>query len=298
MPAPGVPFDHLSRAELDHQLSPSRVAKDFLAVLARHEAQTASLDRDPGLHRIKDIAYGDLPRLRYDLTLPLRCASQPLTGGAMPCLMFVHGGFWQEGSKAGSGFAARACALQGWAHAAVGYTLAPEARLGDIVAEVGQALLALQREGVRYGIDPDRIVIAGHSAGGHLCAAVLAGMAGIEAAEAVRGAVLISGVYDLAPVAASYVNDVVRISQADVPALSPLLAQPQRNAPVHIVVGQQEPDAFQHQSLALRAAWSPWLSRLTFECPPGRDHFDVLDELTRPASPASPVWAALLEMVA
>jgi len=85
----------------------------------------------------------------------------------------------------------------------------------------------------------------------------------------------------------------VRISEADVSALSPLSAQPRPDVPVHIVVGQQESDAFQSQALALRAAWSPRLSRLTFESVPGRDHFDVLDELDRPTSD---LWAALRQM--
>jgi arylformamidase len=111
---------------------------------------------------------------------------------------------------------------------------------------------------------------------------VLAGMAGAQAAQAaqaVAGAVLISGVYDLAPVAASYVNDVVQISPDEVRTLSPLFALPARDVPVHILIGQDEPAAFQVQSQALRQAWAPHLTRLNFSSLPGRDHFDVLDAL-------------------
>ena len=278
---PPIGFQHLSRAELDHQLSPSRSAKDFMAVLQRHELETSSLAHDPTLRRLPNLVYGlgvgPLPPQTLDLTLPARSP-----GGLLPCLLFVHGGFWQQGSKAGSGFAVRALAQAGWAHAAVGYTLAPQASLSDIVAEIGQALLYLQREGPRLGLDPTRLVIAGHSAGAHLCAAVLAGMAGAQAAQAaqaVAGAVLISGVYDLAPVAASYVNDVVHISPDEVSTLSPLFALPARDVPVHILIGQDEPEAFQVQSQALRQAWAPHLTHLHFSSLPGRDHFDVLDAL-------------------
>jgi arylformamidase len=252
-----------------------------MAVLQRHELETSSLAHDPTLRRLPNLVYGlgvgPLPPQTLDLTLPARSP-----GGLLPCLLFVHGGFWQQGSKAGSGFAVRALAQAGWAHAAVGYTLAPQASLSDIVAEIGQALLYLQREGPRLGLDPTRLVIAGHSAGAHLCAAVLAGMAGAQAAQAaqaVAGAVLISGVYDLAPVAASYVNDVVHISPEEVRTLSPLFALPARDVPVHILIGQDEPDAFQVQSQALRQAWAPHLTRLQFSSLPGRDHFDVLDAL-------------------
>jgi arylformamidase len=286
---PPIAFQHLSRAELDHQLSPSRSAKDFMGVLQRHELETSTLANDSTLRRLPDLVYGHvtarslghalgpLPHQTLDLTLPALSH-----GGLLPCLLFVHGGFWQQGSKAGSGFAARTLTQAGWAHAGVGYTLAPQAGLSDIVAEIGQAVLYLQREGPRLGLDPTRLVIAGHSAGAHLCAAVLAGMAGAnaaQAAQAVAGAVLISGVYDLAPVAASYVNDVVQISPAEVRELSPLFAVPVRDVPVHILIGQDEPDAFQVQSQALRQAWAPHLTRLNFSSLPGRDHFDVLDAL-------------------
>ena len=90
---------------------------------------------------------------------------------------------------------------------------------------------------------------------------------------------LISGVYDLAPVAASYVNDVVHISPDEVSTLSPLFALPARDVPVHILIGQDEPEAFQVQSQALRQAWAPHLTHLHFSSLPGRDHFDVLDAL-------------------
>ncbi len=282
-----VPFAHLDRARLDLELSPSRFAKDPWGTLARHAAETAALAADPALRVDADIAYGDRPRQRLDLFRPAG-APEPL-----PCLVHLHGGFWQEGDKSGSGYAARSLTSEGWAMAGVGYTLAPEATLAEIVAEAGEAVAFVAREAGRFGIDPRRIVVSGHSAGGHLAAALLCGMGGDKAAEAIAGLILISGVFDLEPIAASYVNDRVGLQLADVAALSPLLHPPRRDVPVQVLVGAGEPEAFLLQSRALVAAWRGAISRLTMDEAPGRDHFDVLDEL---ADAGSPTRKALREM--
>lgn len=286
MPEAGrVAFSHLTRLELDAQLSPSRVAKDPWGTLARHGAETLSLDADPALVRHVDVAYGPGARKRLDVTAPPG-------SGKRPCLAFLHGGFWQEGDKGGSGFAARAWVGRGWAHVGIGYTLAPQARLRAIVAEVAAALGFLRAEGPRFGIDPARLVVAGHSAGGHLAAAMLAGMGGFDPAG-LAGVVPVSGVFDLAPVAASYVNDRAGIDAGEVAALSPLYTAPAADVPVHLLIGADEPPAFHAQTAALAAAWGARLSRLGTTVAPGRDHFNVLDEI---ADPASPTFAAIAAM--
>jgi arylformamidase len=121
----------------------------------------------------------------------------------------------------------------------------------------------------------------------------VAGFAGAEAANTVAGAVLISGVYELAPIAASYVNDVVGMDADDVAKLSPMRAKPMRDIPTQILIGSDESDAFQWQSNTLHDLWSPHVSRLTLLRPTGRDHFDILDELTDPTSPS---FTSILEM--
>lgn len=285
---PSVPFDHLSREALDHQLSPSRSARDPWGVLARHETTTAALCHAGGLTVWRDVSYADRPAARVDLFVPAG-------RDAHPCVVYFHGGFWQEGRKDGSGFAAPALAEHDRALAAVGYTLAPEARLREIVGEAAAVVLRLHHDAASFGLDPSRLVVAGHSAGAHLAAALVAGLGGADAAAAVAGAVLVSGVYDLAPVAASYVNDRVQMDAGEVRDLSPLAALPVRDVPVHVLVGADEPDAFLRQSAALVEAWRPRLSRLTADTARGRDHFDVLDELT---DAGSPTFLALLEMTA
>ena len=279
-----VAYAHLGRDPLDLQLSPSRSAKDAVGVLQRHERETARLWGDPALETVRDIAYGPAAdglgeRARLDVV-------RPAGEGPFPCLAFLHGGFWQEGSKAGSGFASESLAGQGWATALIGYTLTPQARLSEIVAEIAQAVIHLHDNAADLKIDPPRIVLAGHSAGGHLAAAMLAGLGGDSAADAVSGAILVSGVYDLAPVAASYVNDLARIEPDEIDALSPLLYPPVRDVPVRLLIGADEPDVFQRQTDALHAAWAGYLSDMTLQRVAGRDHFDILDELADEAGAA------------
>ena len=267
-----VPFAYLDRVELDRQLSPSHSAKDPWGVLARHAAVTAGLASGTALAVTRDVAYGPRPRQSIDLFVPVATAP-------VPCLVYFHGGFWQEGSRATSGFAVPAVSTLGWAVAGVGYTLAPEVRVRAIVDEAADALVFLQQRAASHGLDPKQLVVAGHSAGAHLAAALVVGQGGAQAASAIAGAVLISGIYDLAPLAASYVNDVAGLDAAEVRDCSPLRARPCRDVPVHVLVGADEPDAFLLQSQALCEAWGPHLTRLTWRRAPGRDHFDVLDEL-------------------
>lgn len=283
-----VPFAHLHRLELDQQFSPSRSAKDPRGVLERHAAVSASLGSGAALTVTRDVTYGPRPRQSLDLFVPV--ASTPA-----PCLVYFHGGFWQEGSRATAGFAVPALVPLGWAVAGVGYTLAPEVRIRAIVDEAAAALVYLQQHAGAFGVDPARLVVAGHSAGAHLAAALLAGQGGAPAVSAVAGALLISGVYDLAPVAACYVNEVAGLDTDEVRDCSPLRAVPARDVPVHVLVGADEPDAFHRQFDALYDAWRPHLTRLTRHLAPKRDHFDVLDEL---AELSSPTCRALQEMIA
>ena len=271
-----VPFNDLSPETLDFQLSPSKSAKDFMTVLERHSAATAALVTGPALQVTRDVAYGADPMQAMDITRPVGKQN-------MPALVFIHGGFWQEGSKDWSGFAAQEMAAQGWAHIGLGYRLAPAARLRDIVRDIATGLAFLRLHATQYGIDPTRIVVAGHSAGAQLTAAIMAGQAGQAAADSLAGAVLISGVYDLAPIAASYVNDAAAIDAAEIADLSPLYQVPVRDIPVSVLIGADEPDAFQRQTDALVTKWGPLLSDITCRRVAGRDHFDILDELT-PAS--------------
>jgi arylformamidase len=195
----------------------------------------------------------------------------------------VHGGWWQEGSIDDAGRAALAACEQGMLFVSIGYSLAPERSLAEIVAEVAVAIEAIAAAAPERGGDPCRMVIGGHSAGAHLAACMVTELAPAPVREHIAGLLLISGAYDLGPVAESYVNDAVQMSPAEAQRLSPANLMPLRDAPVHMHVGARESNEFLRQSNLLLERWSPALSDIQLNVPPDRDHFDVLEELDNSA---------------
>jgi arylformamidase len=133
------------------------------------------------------VRYGQRSRQMLDLFVPRGVAKPPV-------LVFFHGGYWQELSKEASAFAARQCLANGIAYAAVGYTLAPAATLSEIVAECRAAVSWFRRFGDTMGIDPEPLIR--QFAGAHL-AAIWLDLSKRPGSNPVKGAVLVSGIYDL-----------------------------------------------------------------------------------------------------
>lgn len=267
-------FLNLPEETLNQQLSPSLTAKDADGTLAGLSRATDEALQYAGHRVFADVPYGARPRQKLDVFAPITSGEE---GAA--CLVFIHGGFWQEGSKEASSFAAATFTDNGWAYASVGYSLTPDVTLTELAGEIHTALKYLREHSEEFGIDPTRIVVAGHSAGGHLAACIIADLAGPGSSELIAGAVLISGVFDLETIARSYVNDLARISTDEIGQLSPLPHSPQKAIPILLLVGGDEPDAFQAQTEALWDVWQPQLDHMSLIRVPGRDHFDILNEL-------------------
>jgi arylformamidase len=210
------------------------------------------------------IRYGSTERQTLDLFIP--------EGVAQPAvLVFFHGGYWQELSKQESAFAAPGCGAQGIAYAAVDYTLAPAATLSGIVEECRAAVASLSRF--------DRLVVAGSSAGAHLAA-----MAALVGDQRVKGAVLVSGIYDLEPLIGTSINAALGLDPATAARNSPL-RRPLKGFPPSLVCwGENETDQFKRQSRAFAGALrEAGTECAAFECP-GRNHFDVILDLADPAT--------------
>jgi arylformamidase len=153
----------------------------------------------------------------------------------------------------------------------------------DIVEEVRACLSAVWRKTGKYP------VIAGHSAGGHLTAAMLATdwskVEGVPA-DLVRAGVAISGVFDLGPLIPTSINELAGLDAASARAASPLAwPAPPSSRTLVAAVGGNESSEFLRQSREIAQAWGR--AGLKTEClvVPGTDHFTVVDELTKPASP-------------
>jgi arylformamidase len=232
----------------------------------------AYVDRSEAAHAqvacIKNLRYGAAERALIDYFPAPK--NQHIKPGL---LVFIHGGYWQELSKNESAFLAPAWHASGFAHAVVGYTLAPQATLFEIVAQCRTAVAYLRDQAEALGHDASRIVVAGSSAGGYLATACAA-----DASLALRGFVPISGIFDLRPLVGTSINEALGLTIQDAAELSRITAGSAR-VPGVVAWGEIETQAFKQQSKALAAhllAQGQQCCELEIA---GRNHFDVVHEL-------------------
>jgi arylformamidase len=218
-------------------------------------------------HRGKlDLAYATVSeRTAFDL--------YPAADPQAPCLIFIHGGYWQRNARELFACVAEGPATAGWSVAIPGYSLAPQATLSGIVAEIGRAIDWLASHGRDHGIRGP-LVIAGWSAGAQLAALHL-GHPGVAAGLA------ISGVYELSFLHDTGLNDALRLSDAEIATLSPLRLDPIKK-PLTIAFGSRELPALVHDALNLHAKRGA--SGAPGQLLPinGADHFSIIGELQKP----------------
>jgi arylformamidase len=237
-----------------------------------------------------DIAYGDHPRERLDLFLPE--AENP------PLFAYIHGGYWQWNDKEPCVFLCEQIVPKGAAFANIEYTLCPEISLTGLTDQVRKALAFLWREAGRLGYDGNRIVVSGHSAGGHLTAMMLAtdwpafqpGLPG----DLVAAALPLSGVYDIEAVRLTPLNEAVRMDEAEARALSPMFLPPGAQAPMIVAVGGDESAEFLRQAEDFAQAWRGQGVAAEVLIAPGCDHFTILDALAEPGNDLASAATRLL----
>ena len=256
-------WGRMSAAQRDAAYNNTAAVADAASLHAARATASCIARARPGA--LLDLAYGPGPRNRLDLF--------PAVDPAAPCLVFVHGGYWQANSKEGFAAMGEGVRAHGWSVALPGYTLAPEARLADIVDEVGAALTFLRREGPRLGVD-GALIVAGWSAGGHLAALAL------EHPGVVAG-LAISGLFELAPLRDTYLNERLRLSPAEIAALSPL-RRPVVAKPLAIAYGTAELPALMENSRVFHAHRTRHGAAGPLLAIEGRNHFTTLPELETP----------------
>jgi arylformamidase len=222
----------------------------------------------------RDLRYGAGP----DETLDLFPAPPSADGRPAPLVVFLHGGYWQELSKLDASFAAPGLVAAGVALAAVDYTLAPAMTVEGIVDQATRAVGWLAANASELDVDPARIVVTGHSAGAHLAALA----ADRLPAGSVAGVVLIGGVFDLEPVAATSINDALGLDAVEARRLS-VVPRPGL-PPAAVIWGIDETDEFRRQSRELVEAWRAAGNPVLGVEVPGRHHFDLPLDLGDPAT--------------
>jgi arylformamidase len=238
---------------------------------------------------LRDLPYGEASGERLDF--------YPATSSGAPLLVFIHGGWWRSMDKADFAFIVPAYVRAGFNVALTNYTLAPAASIVEIVRQQLRALSWLYRNGEKYDFDPERIVVSGHSAGGHLSAMMMTAQwplfgEGLPAGL-VKGAVLLSGLYDLEAVRlADYVNVDLKLTPEDVEIVSPAWMPQANPAPFITAVGGQESDEFKRQNALIAQQWKA--SHLADVALPGANHFTICDAFATPGHPLFEATVGLL----
>jgi acetyl esterase/lipase len=212
-----------------------------------------------------DLRYGPAERNRIDLF--------PAGPAAAPLLVFIHGGYWQMRAKEVFAFVASGPLAHGISVALAGYTLAPQIRLDGIVAEIRSCLGYLSKK-------HSHIVLSGWSAGGHLTAMCMSH-------PAVKAGLAISGIYDLEPMRLSYINDKLRLDEAEQQRNSPIFLSNDKR--LTVAYGGAELPELQRQSEEYGRKAKATVLPLA-----GHDHFTILEEL---ASPNGALTAALRTLI-
>jgi acetyl esterase/lipase len=225
-----------------------------------------------------DLRYGDGARHRLDVF--------PCGKPGAPTLAYIHGGYWQTNDKEPYAFLGEGLLAAGFNLALIEYTLAPAARMDQIVSEVRRAVAWVIDHAKELGGDPTRVYVSGHSAGGHLTA-----MAMTETRLA--GGVAISGIYDLEPIRLNYLNEKLGLDAAEEDRNSPIRHLPATAAPLVVTVGLGELPELERQSEEYAAEWQRGGLNGTYLPIPEHDHFSILEEL---ASPKGAILDALREL--
>jgi arylformamidase len=227
-----------------------------------------------------DRQYGEGPGETLDIF--------PARKGDGTCMMFIHGGFWRAMDKQDFSFLAPAWVDAGVSIVAVNYDLCPKVSIEEIVKQMLRASGWLWNHAEDYGMDQDRLYIAGHSAGGHLAAMMMAAIWPVYdkalPRDLYKGGLAVSGVYDLRPIAqVGWLNPDLKLDEASALKVSPAFLPPATRGPLVTSVGGRESSEFKRQNALLGARWK---SAVTADIPvPDADHFTILDELCNQSGP-------------
>ena len=258
-----------TQTELEQEYSPrSMVGGDLTPYLASYSA--LSVQARAELEVQENLSYGDSPAQVLDF-FPASVAKAPLH-------VFIHGGYWQALSQRESALMAPALHENGQAFATLNYTLAPEARLGQMVEECRQALLWLAVWSETLGFDPSHVTLSGHSAGGHLVTMIMATSSNAlaQAGLRVRNVILISGVYDLEPISLTSVNSPLQLTKVEIHYLSPCLNLPAPGPRFRVTAAERDTPEFIRQSRDYAELMRKSGHSVSFDLQHGKHHFDII----------------------
>jgi arylformamidase len=277
---------------MEEAMSPEFVEHEYnnRALVPEHGEYFARWQRDSEFVRATlmgaiDLPYGRDARHRIDLF-----SAGPKARGT---LVFIHGGYWRSLDKNMFSWLAASWNAAGINVALPNYRLAPSVRIDDIVDDVIAAMNWLFANGFKHGVATDRVVVSGHSAGGHLTGALFATPHSKLQFDPARivGGVPFSGVFDFAPLRQFSFNADFRLDEDSVARLNLYDKRPTLAAPLVIAAGAGESSEFQRQSRLLADAWAAQTKSLLLL--PGLNHFSIVDAFAERGQPLYDATLAL-----
>jgi arylformamidase len=247
-------------------------------ILARWATASAATRAGSPAARL-DVPYGDDAAERLDIF--------PAPGPEpAPILVYFHGGYWRALDKSDFSFVAPSFNADGAAVVVPNYALCPAASIEQIALQAASAVAWTWRNAATFGGDPQRIAVAGHSAGGHLVAMLLScrwkQLADDLPLQPLAGGLSISGLYDLEPIRLTpFLQPDLRLTPSSVKRLSPAFF-PRPRVRLFAVAGGDESDEFVRQNVLIRDVWGPTAVPVC-ETVAGKDHFTVLEGFVDPA---------------
>jgi arylformamidase len=228
--------------------------------------------------------YGAESTEGVDVFLPSKGAAAPA-----PLLLFIHGGYWRSLAKEDFSFVVEAFCRAGAVVMVPDYALCPAVRIEHIALQMAHCLGWAYTNAARFGADAQRLVVAGHSAGGHL-AAMLAALDGSKLGQSMgqalpqrllHEAVALSGLFEMAPLKRTpYLQRDLRLSAASLPRLSPARFAPPDGLRLQAWVGALESEEFRRHNRLIQRAWGSQVVSVCEEVP-GCHHFSVLEAWAR-----------------
>jgi arylformamidase len=269
-----IPEKPMGAVDLETEYSPRVSVPDHEQIFARW-ARAAEDYRADMLKSGKaelGLCYGDTQRQFIDLFLPAAGVSAPLA-------MFIHGGYWRAMDPSFHSHMARGLNERGFAVAVVGYDLVPIVTIADIIEQVRRACAFLWQRFER------RLLVTGHSAGGHLTAAMVATdwqkLWPKAPSDLVPAGYAISGVFDLTPLVTTSMNQDFRLDEEEARRISPIAWPVPPGRTLDAAVGDLETNAFKCQSRDMARAWRQANAETRYTELPG-NHFTVIDALADP----------------
>src|SRR4051812_34182907 len=280
-----TPFDApdwraMSQQERDRGLNNGAALTGSADIVAGWERRSAEMRGRYPAHL--DLRYGPRERNRIDFLKARERA---------PTLLFIHGGYWQARAKEVFTVFAEGPMAHGINVALIGYTLAPEATLDEIVAEIHSGIDYLATQLPALGAAEDSVVVSGWSAGGHLTSMALSH-------PKVRGGMAISGIYDLEPIRHSYLDVKLKLDEAMSRRNSPVKQTGGPLKPLSLVVGSVELPLLRKQTADFAGHRARYGLPVTYEEIPGADHFSIMQEMMSPKGRVTTLIRQLFERTA